>query len=42
MVMIRDEMVAHLERFTMIRGSQHGFMGGRSANLLVYLETMTE
>ena len=41
--LIRDELVAHLERFNLIRGSQHGFMGGRSTttNLLVYLETLT-
>ena len=35
--MIMDEMV---ERFSLIRGSQHMFMGGRSTaiNLLVYQE----
>ena len=38
--LIRDEEVAHLEKFKLIRGSQHGFMRGRSTtiNLLVYLE----
>ena len=41
--LIRDELVAHLEKFKLIRGSQHGFMRGRSTttNLLVYLETLT-
>ena len=41
--MIKDEVVAHLERHKLIRLSQHGFMSGKSctSNLLVFLEEVT-
>ena len=42
--LIRDKIVEHLERNTLIRSSQHGFLAGRSTttNLLVYMETLTK
>ena len=42
--MIRDKIVEHLERNSLIRPSQHGFMAGRSTttNLLVYMEALTK
>ena len=41
--LIRNKIVEHLERYSHIRASQHGFMAGRPAttNLLVYMETLT-
>ena len=40
---IKDEVVSHLERFKLIRPSQHGFMRGRScaSNLLSFLDRIT-
>ena len=42
--LIRDKIVAHLERYSLIRASQHGFMVGRSTttNMLVYMEALTK
>ena len=42
--MIKEEVVAHLDRHQLIRRSQHGFMRGRSctSNLLSFLEKVTE
>ena len=41
--LIRDKIVEHLEKYSLIRASQHGFMAGRSTttNMLVYMETLT-
>ena len=41
---LRDRIVEHLERNSLIRPSQHGFMAGRSTatNLLVYMEALTK
>lgn len=41
---IRDEIVAHLNKYNLIRDTQHGFRKGRScaSNLLVFLEYITE
>ena len=41
--LIRDKIVEHLERNSLIRPSQHGFMAGKSTatNLLVYMEALT-
>jgi len=40
---LRDEIVNHLERYNLIRQSQHGFRKGYSytSNLLSFLETVT-
>ena len=40
---LRDEIVSHLNKYNLIRTSQHGFMAGRSCltNLLEYLEKLT-
>ena len=40
---LRDHIVAHLERFELIRESQHGFRKGRSCltNLLVFLDKVS-
>ena len=42
--LIRDKMVEHLEKHSLIRPSQHGFMAGRSTatNMLVYMEALTK
>ena len=42
--LVRDKIVEHLERNSLIRPSQHGFMAGRSTatNLLVYMEALTK
>jgi hypothetical protein len=42
--LIRDKLEQHLERNSLIRPSQHGFMAGRSTatNLLVYMEALTK
>ena len=39
-----DKMVEHLEKHSLIRPSQHGFMAGRSTatNMLVYMEALTK
>jgi Reverse transcriptase (RNA-dependent DNA polymerase) len=41
--MIRDEMMAHLKKFNLIKESQHGFVQKRSCltNLLEFLEHVT-
>ena len=41
--LIRDAIVSHLERYNLLRHSQHGFMAGKStlSNLLEYLEELT-
>ena len=41
---IRDEIVEHLNKYNLIRVTQHGFRKGRSCatNLLVFLEYITE
>ena len=41
---IRDQLVAHLQRNQLINPSQHGFMKSKSCttNLLEFLETVTE
>jgi len=41
---IKDNMIEHLERFKLIRESQHGFRKGRSCltNLLDYMEVVTQ
>ena len=41
---IKDRVVAHLDKFNLIRDSQHGFMKGRSCltNLLEFMEKVTE
>ena len=40
---IKDNIVSHLEKFSLIRDSQHGFRKGRSCltNLLDFMETVT-
>ena len=42
--LLRDAIVEHLEKHNLLRGSQHGFMSGRStlSNLLEYLEELTK
>ena len=42
--LIRDVIVEHLSKHSLVRPSQHGFMAGRSTvtNLLAYLETLTK
>ena len=42
--LIKEEVVAHLDRHGLIQKSQHGFMRGRSctSNLLSFLEKVTE
>jgi len=42
--LLRDAIVEHLERNTLIRDSQHGFRKGRSCltNLLAFLDKVTE
>ena len=41
--MIRDSLVAHLEKHALIRASQHGFRKGHSclSNLLCFLDKVT-
>ena len=41
---IKDNIVSHLEKFSLIRDSQHGFRKGRSSlsNLLDFLETVSQ
>ena len=41
--LVKEEMVAHLDRHKLLKKSQHGFMKGRSCttNLLEFLETVT-
>ena len=41
--LIRNKIVEHLERYSLIRASHHGFKVGRSTtnNMLVYMETLT-
>ena len=41
--LLRDAIVQHLEKHSLLRSSQHGFMSGRStlSNLLEYLEELT-
>ena len=40
--LIRDKIVEHLEKYSLIRASQQRFMAGRSTttNMLVYMETL--
>ena len=40
---LRDAIVQHLEQYSLLRKSQHGFMAGKStlSNLLEYLEDLT-
>ena len=40
---IKDEVVSHLERYKLIRSSQHGFIQGKSSasNLLSFLDKIT-
>ena len=42
--LIRDKIVEHLERHSLIRPSQHGFLPGKATttNLLVYMEALTK
>ena len=42
--MIRDKIAEHLERHSLIRPSQHGFLPGKATttNLLVYMEALTK
>jgi hypothetical protein len=42
--LVRDKIVEHLDRNSLIRPSQHGFMSGRSTatNMLVYMEALTK
>jgi hypothetical protein len=41
--LVRDKIMEHLDRNSLIRPSQHGFMSGRSTatNMLVYMEALT-
>lgn len=41
---VKDEMIKHLEKFNLIKDSQHGFTKGRSCltNLLEFFEEVTE
>ena len=41
---IKDGVLAHLEKFDLIKDTQHGFLSGRSCltNLLEYMEEVTE
>ncbi len=41
--LVKEELVAHLDRHKLLKKSQHGFMKGRSCttNLLEFLETVT-
>ena len=42
--LIRDKIFEHLERNSLIRASQHGFLAGRSTatNLIVYMDALTK
>ena len=42
--LIKDEIMSHLEKFSLIRDSQHGFLAGRSCltNLLEFMEDVTD
>ena len=41
---IKEEMLLHLDKFSLIKESQHGFLTGRSCltNLLEFMEEVTE
>ena len=41
--LVRDKMIEHLERFSLIKDMQHGFVKNKSCltNLLVFLEEVT-
>ena len=42
--LIKDSIVAHLDKYSIIKSSQHGFLSGRSCttNLLEYMEFITK
>ena len=42
--LVRDKIMEHLDRNSLIRPSQHGFMSGKSTatNMLVYMEALTK
>ncbi len=42
-IIIKYAIIAHLNKHTLLRSSQHGFTSGKSCltNLLLYLETVT-
>jgi len=41
---VRDKVIEHLERFRLIKDTQHGFVKNKSCltNLLVFLEEVTD